>query len=232
MISRGAMSAHEMAPSQEPGFDHTLAECATSAAKALSQPGGWTQLHGRARVCYQRLLTLVSFMHMADGHNSARVWHFVSDYVARVQQQEKEDAERASPQNSELFALSAVGVSVAGSTGAAASVAMPVVSSLLSRDSQSSGNPYAWAAAAMEAGQVASEPPSKKCRHESGTAPPQSPRASHSGSTFAMPFGAISPPHQVLMNMGADPKGKQGSAQEIPEPKGPPMAPGSLSFAQ
>ena len=172
-------------------------------------------------------MTLVSFMHMADGHNSARVWHFVSEFVARVQQQEKDEMERASPQNSEPFALSAVGVSVAGSTGAAASVALPVVSGTFSGDSKSSSNPYAWAAAAIQAGQVSSEPPSKKIKYESGTAPPQLPQPSHSEPTFAMPFGAVSPPHQVLMNMGAGSSGSQGSAQGIAAPKEPAMAPGA-----
>ena len=95
-----AMSASSEPPPHDPGFDYTLPECAAAAAKALTRPGGWTQLSGRAKECYQRLLTLVSFMHMADGHNSAKVWHLVSDYVARVQQHENAEAAQRKVENS------------------------------------------------------------------------------------------------------------------------------------
>jgi len=227
MLASSAMSASSQTPLQDPGFDHTLAECATAAAKALTQAGGWTQLRGRAKECYQRLLTLVSFMHMADGHNSAKIWHFVSEYVARVQQQEKEGTARVSELNSEPFALSCVAVSIKGSPGGASSAAPPVAAGRPTEDEKTFDNPYAWAAAAAER-ESSTEPPSKRYKVESGAPRPVPPQAKHSGPGFTMPFGAVSPPHQVLMNMGADVTGRLGVEPGTPSPARHSVSPGAL----
>ena len=63
------------------GSDNTLALCARLAAKALMQQVGCEELPGRARECYVRLLTLVSCMSWANGHNSEMVWRAVVEFV-------------------------------------------------------------------------------------------------------------------------------------------------------
>ena len=199
------MDAPSEPASHARGFDRTLAECASAASKALSRPGGWTELTGRARECYQRLLTLVCFMHMADGHNSDQVWDFVANYVGRVHRLEAEGALTCRRQDSEPFALSSTAGSKANPADAAP-LGMPSVPGNPAGVSQHSDNPYANARAARFT-PVSEEPLSKKLRAWPGPvqpAPPEREFDAPAAAGYAMPFGAPSTPHQLLMSMGPD----------------------------
>lgn len=181
------------APS-DPGFDYALAECAAAAAKALTRPGGWSQLNGCAKECYRRLLMFVSFMHMAGGHNSAKVGHFVSDYVPRVRNYENADTAQRKVESSEPFPLSCLAVGIKGSSGGA-SLAVPAVAAGMPTGYDGHlDNPYARAAAAFDSNPT-EEPPSKKLRAGSGAPHPGLPECTQSvPAIFTLPFGAVSPP--------------------------------------
>ena len=189
-------------------FDPMLAECAAGAARALEEPRAWKQLEGRARQCYERLLLLVACMHSVNGANAETVWGTVSGLVDRFQKYERLQATLDTvAEDSEPFALSSAQVQVVGSTQCDPQVPQAVPGPFSGSGGKGS-NPYSKAAATRGGGGL-QEPLSKRLKGYSG---PSDPRPTLEATSdpgrqtgYSMPFGAISAPHQVMLDMGAAP---------------------------
>ena len=189
----------------QPGFDDTLAKCGQAAVAALTQPAGWSRLEGRTKECYQRLLTLVSFMYMADGVNSEKVWHCVSDYVARVRAFDHAEAAQRTAPNTEPFAVCG---GPAGIHTASRGVGPPPGAAMPSSCSAVNGvvNQVQASSPPMCGHMAGEEPAAKKARAGSGHLVParrEMPPTPGLAPTPA-PFGALSRPHQFLIDMAAD----------------------------
>ena len=187
-----------------PGSDNTLAECARLAAQALTQPTGWEGLTGKTRECYQRLLTLVSYMYLANGHNSEKVWAFVSQYVDNVGEYECWAGWLANPvQHGTPVALSSAdGPGSGNGRDVAAATASP-------EQPDGSSGPGGTDGKAL-----VTEPPAKKQRVDNVSEPlALAGSAAVLGTEPVLPFGAPNAALQVLSKMPA-----RATAQPFPMP--------------
>lgn len=188
----------------EPRYrDTTLAGCARQAADALANPGGWSNFDGSARVYYQRLLTLVSFMYLADGRSAEQVWRFVEAFVSKVQYVERTGALPAIPESSEPFALPGSGGGGRPNPYQLLDVAPPEAAVRGATATGAGGDGAALSAHGPPQGFEG--PPAKRQRVETGipAAPLEARQPNTEVLTYAAPFGAVSRPHQVLLGMGA-----------------------------